>query len=76
MRPPAAPPARPAIGSSSSEQRQNLRHLLDAVLGSSTGPKATDFIAEVLKRNVMVVSMSSTEIDVVTKALHSRSEDA
>ena len=74
VRPAAAPPERPAIerpaiGSSTREERQDLRHLLDAVLGSSTGTTALDFIERVLKRRVMVVGMSSTEIAVVTKAL-------
>lgn len=65
---------RPAIGESTCEQRTALRHLLGAVLGSSTGATALNFIEGVLGRRVMAVSMSSTEIDVVTKALRARTD--
>lgn len=61
-----------AIGSSSSEQRQALRALFEAVLRTSTGDAALNFIEVVLGRRTMVVSLSSTEISVVTKALEGR----
>jgi hypothetical protein len=62
------------IGRSTSEQRQALRHLLHAVLDSTTGDVALNFIDGVLGRRVMVLSMSSAEIDVVMKALKARME--
>ena len=57
-------------------ERQELRHLLSQVLKSSTGEKALDFIEGLIGRRVMAVSMSSTEIKVVAKALRDRAEAA
>jgi hypothetical protein len=57
------------IGTSTSEERQALRALLGAVFGSSTGEEAQDFIEAAIGRKTMPVSMSSAEIDVVTRTL-------
>jgi hypothetical protein len=66
---------RPAIGESTSEQRQALRGLMTAVLGSTNGEEAEHFVFQVLGRHTMVVSMSATEIDVVSKALQAKAEE-